>query len=332
MTPSHCAPPVTSITPPCIPALPVARPRVVLDTNVWIDILVFDDPATRPIASALKDRGLDTVQDERCANELRRVLDYPQFVRYSIDKNAALDRVNQLSTRVTPTMSAKREPAARAGTGVSANAADASANASATVAAVPQPLPLCRDRDDQKFLELALTANAQWLVTKDQALLKMARRIVRDFGFRILAPAPFVAAMGLAPPAPGDNATHDATLVLTLSNPGARNALHSDMYAAGIEAVDSAERDPGIHAVVVTGADDSFCAGGNLSRLLENRTKDPSVQVDSINLLAAWVSAIRAVRKLVPAPRLAELGVRLAFETGLARFARAGRLELSANG
>ena len=37
----------------------------------------------------------------------------------------------------------------------------------------------------------------------------------------------------------------ESTLVLTLSNPGARNALHPDMYAAGIEALATAERDPG---------------------------------------------------------------------------------------
>ena len=35
-------------------------------------------------------------------------------------------------------------------------------------------------------------------------------------------------------------AESESTLVLTLSNPGTRNALHPDMYAAGIEALDSA--------------------------------------------------------------------------------------------
>ena len=63
----------------------------------------------------------------------------------------------------------------------------------------------------------------------------------------------------------------ESTLVLTLSNPGARNALHPDMYAAGIEALDSAERDPSVRAIVLTGADQFFCAGGNLNPLLENR-------------------------------------------------------------
>jgi enoyl-CoA hydratase/carnithine racemase len=91
----------------------------------------------------------------------------------------------------------------------------------------------------------------------------------------------------------------ESTLVLTLSNPGARNALHPDMYAAGIEALDSVERDPSIRAVVITGADNFFCAGGNLNRLLENRAKDPSVQAQSIDLLAEWISALRLSSKPV---------------------------------
>ena len=37
-------------------------------------------------------------------------------------------------------------------------------------------LPACRDPDDQKFLELALAARAQCLLTKDHALLELARR------------------------------------------------------------------------------------------------------------------------------------------------------------
>ncbi|MCO8648080.1 enoyl-CoA hydratase [Burkholderia multivorans] len=91
----------------------------------------------------------------------------------------------------------------------------------------------------------------------------------------------------------------ESTLVLTISNPGARNALHSDMYAAGVEALATAERDPSIRAVVLTGADRFFCAGGNLNRLLDNRSKDPSFQAASIDQLAAWVAAIHASTKPV---------------------------------
>ncbi|AOK30168.1 MULTISPECIES: oxepin-CoA hydrolase, alternative type [Burkholderia] len=91
----------------------------------------------------------------------------------------------------------------------------------------------------------------------------------------------------------------ESTLVLTLSNPGARNALHPDMYAAGLEALNTAERDPTIRAVVLTGADRFFCAGGNLNRLLDNRAKDPSVQAASIDLLGEWITALTTVTKPV---------------------------------
>ena len=84
----------------------------------------------------------------------------------------------------------------------------------------------------------------------------------------------------------------DTTLILTLSNPGSRNALAPEMYAAGIAALASAERDAAIRAVILTGADGVFCAGGNLARLLDNRTKPPQVQADSIEALHRLTSAI----------------------------------------
>ncbi|WP_250529070.1 putative toxin-antitoxin system toxin component, PIN family [Caballeronia sp. ATUFL_F1_KS4A] len=137
--------------------------RVVLDSNVWIDILVFDDPATRPIHAALVARTLEALIDERCLRELTRVLDYPQFVRMDVDKTAALASVARLSTLVA-----------------------------ATIDENGRPLPQCKDRDDQKFLELAHASGAQWLVSKDRAVLKLARRVARDFTFRIAEPKPFV--------------------------------------------------------------------------------------------------------------------------------------------
>jgi enoyl-CoA hydratase/carnithine racemase len=91
----------------------------------------------------------------------------------------------------------------------------------------------------------------------------------------------------------------DATLILTLSNPGFKNALHPDMYAAAVETFATAERDDSIRAVVLTGADHFFCAGGNLNRLLENRARDKSVQADSIEALRGFVEAIRDCSKPV---------------------------------
>lgn len=91
----------------------------------------------------------------------------------------------------------------------------------------------------------------------------------------------------------------EATLVLTISNPDARNALHPDIYAAGIEAVATAEQDASIRAVVITGANRFFCAGGDLNRLRENRAKDKSVQATSIDQLGEWIQAIRTCPKPV---------------------------------
>jgi enoyl-CoA hydratase/carnithine racemase len=83
-----------------------------------------------------------------------------------------------------------------------------------------------------------------------------------------------------------------STLVLTFSNPGFRNALGPEMYEAMMQAFADVEQDATIRAVVLTGADGMFCAGGNLNRLLENRAKPPQVQADSIGGLNRMTRAI----------------------------------------
>jgi enoyl-CoA hydratase/carnithine racemase len=54
-----------------------------------------------------------------------------------------------------------------------------------------------------------------------------------------------------------------------------------------------------VRAVVITGADQVFCSGGNLNRLLENRSKPPAVQAESIDNLHGWIEAIRDCPKPV---------------------------------
>lgn len=160
------------VLPAALPASPaVAVPIVVLDSNVWIDILVFDDPHTRPIHAALEQGRLHAVVDAPCLYELTRVLDYPQFSRFAVDREAALARVARLSRG--------RE--------------------SLPTAVSHVTLPKCTDRDDQKFLELAAGVCANWLVTKDKALLKLAKRFFRDHNCRIERPPGFVSATLTAP-------------------------------------------------------------------------------------------------------------------------------------
>ena len=95
------------------------------------------------------------------------------------------------------------------------------------------------------------------------------------------------------------SASEGRTMVLTLSNPEHRNALGPEIYAAGIEALNAADSNPEVRSVVITGAGGTFCAGGNLQRLLANRSKPPEVQAQSVEGLHGWIEAIRTFPKPV---------------------------------
>ncbi len=80
----------------------------------------------------------------------------------------------------------------------------------------------------------------------------------------------------------------DRVGVITLSRPDRRNALHDDMYAPMIAAVEAFAADPGVGCVVVTGAGSAFCAGGDVRRG-SGRTTDgttPPADVRAANLAA----------------------------------------------
>ena len=139
--------------------------RLVLDTNVVLDLLHFDDPAVAPIRRALQEGKAACIGNAACRDELAHVLSYPQFKITEHEARRILDEYDALA-----------QPCHLA--------------ADATL----PPLPQCRDPDDQKFLELARAAKADLLVTKDKALLALARKVGR-LGLQILTPAEAVARM-----------------------------------------------------------------------------------------------------------------------------------------
>ena len=138
-----------------------ARWRLVLDTHVWLDWLAFDDPSAAPLKAALAADRVEVYMDAPCEAELERVLGYP------IGKVVAPKEVQ--AERLAEARRVARRPQR--------------APAEAQLASLPR----CSDPDDQKFLELALAATADVLLTKDRALLALARRVP----FRILSPAGF---------------------------------------------------------------------------------------------------------------------------------------------
>ena len=58
--------------------------------------------------------------------------------------------------------------------------------------------------------------------------------------------------------------TAEGVRTLTLNRPSARNALSGELIDRLVEALHAAEVDPGVRAVVLTGADPAFCAGLDL--------------------------------------------------------------------
>jgi enoyl-CoA hydratase/carnithine racemase len=92
-----------------------------------------------------------------------------------------------------------------------------------------------------------------------------------------------------------------AVLVLTLSDPATRNTLSHQVIAAGIEALNVAEADAGVRAVLLRGDAGHFCAGGNLQGLLERRAAGPAAQIQMLEHLHQFIEALRAFPKPVVA-------------------------------
>jgi enoyl-CoA hydratase len=61
--------------------------------------------------------------------------------------------------------------------------------------------------------------------------------------------------------------TEDRVAVITINDPDRRNAVTTEISAALRIAIEAAEDDPDVHAVIVTGAGKAFCAGADLSAL-----------------------------------------------------------------
>ena len=59
----------------------------------------------------------------------------------------------------------------------------------------------------------------------------------------------------------------DHVALITINDPDRRNAVTAESSAALRAAVEAAEANPDVHAVIVTGAGKAFCAGANLTAL-----------------------------------------------------------------
>lgn len=123
--------------------------RIVFDTNVLLSMFVFADSRFAPLRAEVDAGRWLAYTRSDCIEEFRRVLNYTMF---SLEPER---QVKALADYVA--VARQQEP-------------------------LPEPaytLPRCKDKDDQKFLELARDVGADWLVSSDKALLKLNRK-VRD--------------------------------------------------------------------------------------------------------------------------------------------------------
>lgn len=121
---------------------------VVIDTNIALDLLVFEDPAWVPLIAMLAAGELRWLATAAMRVELERVLGYPLIAR----------RMAQRGLQV-PAVLADFDARVR------------------MVEGVPSRAPcVCSDPDDQVFIDLAV-AHRALLLSKDRAVLSMKKRL-----------------------------------------------------------------------------------------------------------------------------------------------------------
>ena len=122
----------------------------VIDTNIVLDLWLFEDPATAPLRAALQRGLIAHLATRSMRDELERVLTYPHIIkRMAKSKLQAQDILNRFDEHHL-----LAEPAVKA------------------------PCT-CKDPDDQKFIDLAV-AHAVPLLSKDAAILCMKKRLFQS--------------------------------------------------------------------------------------------------------------------------------------------------------
>lgn len=86
---------------------------------------------------------------------------------------------------------------------------------------------------------------------------------------------------------------HDRVLLLTITNPSARNALTREIFDSGREIFRKLRYDTTIGAVVLCGEGEHFCGGGNLQRMKAQREKPRHTQAEHVDAAHGWLLAMR---------------------------------------
>ena len=143
---------------------PPETPVIVLDTNVVLDWLVFRNPELGQLSAAIAAGELYWIATASMRDELAHVLACGHLDAWQPDPSA-------IWAKWALHCNESAEPQL----------------------AVPLRRPRCTDPDDQKFIDLAVSAGARWLISRDRAVLKLARQL-RGFGVGVISPDRWAAA------------------------------------------------------------------------------------------------------------------------------------------
>ncbi|MFM2065148.1 MAG: hypothetical protein RLZZ584_57 [Pseudomonadota bacterium] len=154
-----------------VATMPADLPMAILDTNVVLDWLVFRDPRVAHLDAALRTGRMRWLCCERMLQELDHVLGRAPLASLAPDR-AALQR--EITNHVQLVDAPPALPA--------------------------RPGLRCTDSDDQIFVELALARRVPLLLTRDRALLKLARKAAQH-GLHITTPERWLAPCPAAPAA-----------------------------------------------------------------------------------------------------------------------------------
>ena len=123
--------------------------QLVIDTNVVLDLLVFADPGAGPLQEGLAAGTLQWLATTAMREELARVLSYPKLApRVAFHRGSADSVLGDFDRHAR------------------------------LVETPPKAEVTCGDPDDQKFIDLAVSAGCP-LISKDRDVLRLRNRLAR---------------------------------------------------------------------------------------------------------------------------------------------------------
>jgi len=126
----------------------VQTTKIILDTNIVLDVFVFNDPTADPVRQALANQELDWLATQSMREELARVLAYPKIAArlafYTLSAQDVLTKFDQHARLVN---------------------------------VAPKASVTCSDADDQMFIDLAVQHKCL-LLSKDRDVISMRKRLL----------------------------------------------------------------------------------------------------------------------------------------------------------